>query len=146
MTDNSNKLNQSPPDSPRVPKHATQMLPEELSPQRKVAVKVPLHATQVLPDVLLSAKEELSEQGEEEGETSPVAPETNFLNFEKHILANHIGGITNSMIYNKETHHADASPAQATPPVAPRGKVRKDDLMKGQSGSFDLMESIYSDH
>uniref|UniRef100_A0A7S3L4I0 Uncharacterized protein n=1 Tax=Amphora coffeiformis TaxID=265554 RepID=A0A7S3L4I0_9STRA len=141
MADNSNKhTTQSPPHSPRVPKHATQMLPEELTPRRRAALKVPLHATQVLPDVLLHAKEELSE----EGESSPVAPESNFVNFEKHILANHIGSLGDCMIYNKETHHA--STTQTTPSAAPKDKVRKEDLMKSQSGSFDYVECFYTDH
>ena len=114
-------------------------------------MKVPLRATQVLPDALLHAKEELLE------EASPVAPESNFVNFEKHILANHLGSLGDCMIYNQETHHCHhhhhhdeeeevQDNTQATPPSASKDKVRKEDLLKSQSGSFDLMECIYSDH
>lgn len=150
MADKSNKSNLSPGNSPRVPRHATQMLPEELTPKRKAALKVPLHATQALPDVLLHAKEELH---------SP-STETNFVIFEKHLLANHIGSLGDCMIYNKHPLHPlggddndqdEDEPvpnSQITPEAAPKPKVGKEDVMKsGQSGSFDMMaECFYSDH
>ena len=147
MSDNSNKHeSHSPGTSPRVPRHATQVLPEELTPERRRALKVPLHATQVLPDVLLHAKEELH---------SPAA-ETNFVIFEKHLLANHIGSLGDCMIYEKDTHHDHAvgdedtdrhhHHSQTTPQGGPKPKVDTD-RMKQQSGSFDMAADVfYTDH
>ena len=151
MADTSNQAH-SPP-SPRSLRHAAQIMtdPHELSPQRKAATKVPnKHATQVLPDILTHAKEELSPHD------SPVNVERNFVNFEKHLLANHIGSLGDTMIYNKETHHRhrhpvvadeeqDASNSQTTPQTGPRAKLGKE-TMKDASGSFDMAECFYSDH
>ena len=147
MADNSNQPKRdSPRNSPRVPRHATQIVTEDLSASRKIALKVPLHATQVLPDVLLHAKEDLH---------SPVGTENNFVVFEKHLLANHLGSLGDCMIYNKETHHrskADDSEeeavnnSQTTPQGEPKAKMNKE-LMKEQSGSFDLMADVfYTEH
>ena len=145
----SNNHPHSPRSSPRVPRHATQMLPEELTPERKTAVKVPPHATQVLPDVLLHAKEEIH---------SPVSPETNFVNFEKHLLANHLGSLGDCMIYQKHPHpivgddddndNSDTEQvhSQTTPHTGPRAKLDKES-MKNQSGSFGMVgECFYTDH
>lgn len=146
MADSSNQP--VPPHSPRlIPRHATQMLAAELSPERKTAVKVPRHAAQVLPDLLLHAKEELHE-------SSSPSTETNFLNFEKHLIANHIGSLGDCMIYKKETHHAEATAVeeeeathpQTTPQTETRPKVSKASMDSG-SGSFDMAaECFYVDH
>lgn len=93
--------------SPRIPRHATQVTSvEHLTPERKAAVKVPPHATQVLPDVLTHAQEELV--------YSPVPIESNFVAFEKHLLANHIGSLGDYMIYEKNSHREEDDPQVIT--------------------------------
>lgn len=147
MADSSNSP--QAPRSPRIPRHAAQMLPQELTPERKTAVKVPRHATQVLPDLLLHAKEELLD---DDSTSSPVPMESNFVCFEKHLLANHIGSLGDSMIYRKETHHKEAeedaaATTQATPQTGPRPKLTKESMEDNKSGSFDMMaECFYADH
>lgn len=153
MADTSNQAH-----SPRssLVRHAAQIMtsqdPHEMSPERKAASKVPhQHATQVLPDILTHAQQELlsSSSSSPHEHDSSVNAETNFCNFEKHLIANHIGSLGDTMIYNKETHHPvpvehDAVHSQTTPQSGPKPKLGKG--KKTANGSFDMAEVFYSDH
>lgn len=139
MTDRNNQHTNL---SPRVPRRATQVVDvENLTPERKAALKVPPHASQALPEVLRHAEDEMS---------TPVPIESNFVVFEKHLLANHIGSLGDCMIYEKETSssHRDDDPqkiSQITPHPEAKPKLNRK-AMKEESGSFDLAAEIYSDH
>jgi hypothetical protein len=58
-----------------------------------------------LPAVLSQAQEDLP---------SPVPIESNFLVFEKHLLANHLGSLGDFMIYEKSSHHDEDDPQEIT--------------------------------